>query len=376
MTASRALKLAVLCPHFSPDTAPTGAVMTKIVEELAARGHEIHVVTALPWYRDHAVADGWHGPWIRREVTPWGSITRLYPFPGSDKTNLIRRALGFAGFSLLAAVSGLRGGRVDGVLAMSPPLTNGVIGWLMAKVRRGVLVFNIQDIFPDAAIESGAISTTNRRGRLIIAGAKRLERFSYHRSDAVTVLSADLQHNVQAKIRASFVDRVRVIPNFVLTEEIRPLPRLTRYRRELGIGDETVVLYAGNVGFSQSLGLVIAAARALPDTTFVINGEGGAKESLINEARGLANIRFCGYQPIERLPEVLASGDVHVVALEGRDWAMSACHPRRTRFSRRAERSSPPSIRIRRCRESWQPARPESSVHPTTRPHSSALSSN
>ena len=55
------LRIAVLCPHFEPDTAPTGAVMTRIVHELAELGHELQVVTALPWYRDHAVEPEWRG---------------------------------------------------------------------------------------------------------------------------------------------------------------------------------------------------------------------------------------------------------------------------------------------------------------------------
>ncbi|MDP9464629.1 MAG: glycosyltransferase WbuB, partial [Actinomycetota bacterium] len=122
MTPAR-LRIAVLCPHFAPDTAPTGEVMTRIVTELAALGHELHVVTALPWYRRHALEPGWEGRWVRRETTEWGSITRVNPFPGSDKRNLARRAAGFVGFSALAGLTSLRGGRVDGVIAMSPPLT-------------------------------------------------------------------------------------------------------------------------------------------------------------------------------------------------------------------------------------------------------------
>ena len=43
----RALRLVVLGPHFDPDTAPTGRVLSRIVGELAARGHELHVVAAL-----------------------------------------------------------------------------------------------------------------------------------------------------------------------------------------------------------------------------------------------------------------------------------------------------------------------------------------
>jgi colanic acid biosynthesis glycosyl transferase WcaI len=108
---------------------------------------------------------------------------------------------------------------------------------------------------------------------------------------------------------------VHVIPNFVDTDAIAPLPRTTRFRTELGIGDEPVVLYAGNVGFSQSLDLVVAAARRMKDVTFLINGDGAAKPQLVRSAAGAPNIRFAGYQPASRLAEVLATGDVHVVPL-------------------------------------------------------------
>ena len=47
------MNLLVICPHYAPDVAPTGEVMTSIVEALAARGHRLHIVTALPWYRHH-----------------------------------------------------------------------------------------------------------------------------------------------------------------------------------------------------------------------------------------------------------------------------------------------------------------------------------
>ena len=152
------LRIAVLCPHFTPDSAPTGVVMTRIVAELAGLGHELHVITALPWYRNHAVEPGWETRWFRRETTEWGSITRVNPFAGSDKRNLVRRAAGFVGFSALAGLASVRGGRVDAVIAMSPPLTMGLTGWGTHLVRRGPLVFNIQDVFPDAAVETGAIS--------------------------------------------------------------------------------------------------------------------------------------------------------------------------------------------------------------------------
>ncbi len=311
---SKKLRLIVLCPHFEPDMAPTGVVMTRIVHELAARGHELHVVTSLPWYRKHQVESGWAGALWRVEKTNWGSISRVQPFAGKTKSNLLRRAVGFVLFSYFVGLRALFTGRfwrrVDGVLAMSPPLTLGLIGWHTKLFRGGKLVFNIQDVFPDAAIETGAIS--NQR---VIAAASWLERVSYQRSDSVVLLSDDLANNVQRKLEQKFHKRIKVIPNFVDTQAIVPMSRLTNYRRELGIDESLVVMYAGNVGFSQSLELLLEAARVLPEVMFVINGEGAARNSLEAKASTLNNVKFGDYQDVSRLSEVLATGDLHVVPL-------------------------------------------------------------
>ena len=295
--------------------APTGVVMSRIVHELANRGHELHVVTSLPWYRKHQVEQGWSGALWRVEKTNWGSITRVQPFAGKTKSNLLRRAVGFILFSYLVGLRALFAGkvwrRVDGVLAMSPPLTLGLIGWHTKLFRGGKLVFNIQDIFPDAAIKTGAI--TNKK---IISFASWLERTSYKCSDSVVLLSDDLANNVQSKLEQKFHKRVKVIPNFVDTQAITPMSRMTKYRTELGIDDALVVMYAGNVGFSQSLEMLVSAARELPHLIFVINGEGAARESLKKSANGLSNVRFGDYQDVSRLSEVLATGDIHVVPLK------------------------------------------------------------
>jgi len=150
----------------------------------------------------------------------------------------------------------------------------------------------------------------------VIAVARRLERISYHRAAAVTVLSDDLRDNVVSKMKASHQSRVHVIPNFVDTEVIRPADRMTDLRRELGIGDEPVVLYAGNIGFSQSLEMVIDAAVEFPDVMFLINGDGAARGALQDRAVALRNVVFSGYQPAQRLPEVLATGDIHLIPLK------------------------------------------------------------
>jgi len=308
------VNLLIICPHFAPDVAPTGEVMTAIVEQWAAQGHRLHVVTALPWYRGHRIEQGWDHRLVQTENTDWGSISRLHPFP-TDKSNIPARALAFGGFTGVAsAVAGRSPIRPDAVLAMSPPLIIGLAGWAAARRYRVPFVFNVQDVFPDVAIEVGAIT-----GSKVIAAAKWLERFLYLRSDAVTVLSDDLRQNLATKIAGRRPERIRVIPNFVDTEAIQPRSRDNSYRREFGLGDRTVVMYAGNLGYSQSVDLLIEAARRYrdrPDVVFVINGAGSARAGLAATAEGLDNLVWVDLQPKERLPEVLAAADIHTVLLK------------------------------------------------------------
>ena len=321
------MRLLVVCPHLEPDAAPTGAVISRIILELARGGHEIDVVTALPWYRGHRVAAGWRGRPLRRshpgETLPRAvaggpspgsiAVTRVHPLP-TPRHSIVARGAGFAGFTLLAAAASvLRRNRPHAVLAMSPPLTLGLAGWAAAKRFRVPLIFNVQDVFPDAAIEVGAISD-----RRIIAAARKLERLVYGACDAVTVLSEEMRVNVAAKVDPARGPVVRVIPNFCDPEAIRPQGRHTAYRIENGLGERTVVMYAGNIGHSQPLEMLVAAARACRDrrdVVFVINGEGSAREALEESAAGLSNLVLVDFQPAARISEVLATADVHVIML-------------------------------------------------------------
>ncbi len=310
------MKIQVLCPHFEPDSAPTGEFMSAIVNNLGELGHELHVITALPWYREHAVETGWEGKLTRTEERPWGKITRVHPFP-TDKTNIAARAAAFAGFTAI----GLGTAVIDRfdpdiVFAMSPPLSLGVAGWLAAK-RRGVpFVFNIQDVFPDVAIETGTISNPK-----VIAGAQKLEKFVYDRADVVTVLSEEMQRNVEGKTDST----TTIIPNFVDISTFEPQPKENSYRQEFDLVGKRVVMYCGNVGFSQSIELLADAARELAeldDVVFVVNGGGSAIGEVRRRAEGLDNFRIIPYQPVERVPEVLAAADVHVIPLrKGLAWS-------------------------------------------------------
>ena len=218
----------------------------------------------------------------------------------------------------------------------------------MATRRHAPLIFNVQDVYPDVAVELGVLADAR-----VIGLARRLERICYERADAVTVLSEDMKENVAAKTRSA--STVRVIPNFVDTNTITPRPKDNAYRRKFGLGDKRVVMYAGNVGLSQSLDLIIEAAAALAyeeDLVFVVNGGGAARAALERRAEGLPNVRFVDIQPQDRLPEVLAAADLHIVPLERAVQGLLSDGRRAAPAGKRGrrERDNPPARTIGRRR--------------------------
>jgi len=308
------MRILVITPHFEPDTAPTGIIVTSLVEQWVKQGHQIEVVTSLPWYEKHEVETHWKGRLFRREEKESVIVTRLHPFP-QDKNKLFRRLLSFLAFSFLAAIASLlKKGPFDAVIALSPPLTLGNVGKVAAVRHRCKLILNLQDIFPDIAVALGKI-----KSRSSIKLLEKYEKFTYSGSDAITVLSRDLEENVNKKIdRIKIPPQVEVIPNFLISSSIKPQDRLTSYRKEHQLGKKLVVMYAGNLGNSQSFELITDAARKhdeRDDIVYVINGGGVMSDRLKQQANELKNLVVVDYQPIERLSEVLATADLHLVPL-------------------------------------------------------------
>ena len=308
------MRLLVISPHFEPDMAPTGIIVTSLVEQWLEQGHQVEVITSLPWYEKHEVENQWKGRLFRKEEKESLTVTRLHPFP-QDKNKLIRRLVGFLAFSFLALIASVsKKGPFDTVIVISPPLTLGTVGKAAAVRHRCKLLLNLQDIFPDIAITLGKI-----KSRSSIKVLEKYEKLTYSGTDSITVLSKDLEKNVNKKIESiKNPPQITVIPNFLISSSIKPQDRLTEYRKEHHLGEKFVVMYAGNLGNSQSFELITDAAKKhedRDDVVYVINGGGVMSSSLKQQANNLRNLVVIGYQPIERLPEVLATADLHLVPL-------------------------------------------------------------
>lgn len=329
-------RILVICPHFPPGTAPTSWLISELVERLGASGHRVEVITSVPRRSDRTVGTKRRHRLVHRETTEWGRITRVCAF-WTSRTALRYRGPASLAFSACCALAGvLNRRRCDLVLTVSSPFVLGYAGWIVARLRRTPFVFNVQDALADVVQASEVVSGVggDTLGTRLLP---RVEQFLYRSTDAVTVLSEDMAAEVRAKLgssgqarRLSFWQRlrhrrrqrngtqVRMIPNFVDAGFVVPMSVHNSYRSEFGLGNKTVVMYAGNVGLSQPLELMIRAAESFADrddVVFVINGDGSTWDRYAGQAAGRDNMVLVGHQEIERLPEVLAAADIHVVLL-------------------------------------------------------------
>ena len=145
-----------------------------------------------------------------------------------------------------------------------------------------------------------------------------MECFVYAKAQTISVISEGFRRNLLTK--GVPAEKIAVIPNFVDTEFIKLLPRCNDFSRSKNLDDRFVVLFAGNVGLSQGLDTVLAAAGQLvsqSDILFLIVGNGTAKPALEEHVKQkeLVNVKFLPFQPHEVVPELYASADVCLVPL-------------------------------------------------------------
>jgi colanic acid biosynthesis glycosyl transferase WcaI len=305
---------------FSPDGVSTAQLLTELAAELQAAGNEMTVLTTTPHFNVDIEARA-RQPLGRR----WGRLLQesrcgsipVYHVRIRDKGNrVLSRLLDYAVFHVVSVVAGaVLGVGYDVILAPSPPLTIGIGAWLIGLMRRAPFVYNVQEIFPDVAIRLGVL-----RNHSLVRLLYWLERFTYRRARRVVVISEWFRRDLLAK--GVPTEKLVVIPNFVDTDFIRPLPRHNRFSSLHGLEDRFVVLYAGNLGLTQGLEAVLEAAASLaehPDIRFLLAGDGARRAWLEREvaARGLPNVTLLPYQPRSAVPEMYATSDVCLVPLKG-----------------------------------------------------------
>jgi len=312
---ARPLRLLVYGINFWPELTGVGKYTGEMCRWLAARGHEVHVVTAPPYYPAWRVAEGYHALEWRAERWPESApvhVTRC-PLWVPRKPGTLKRMLHLASFALssLPTLWARLRLRPDMLLVVAPTLFAAPGALALARLLRVPTWLHVQDFEVDAMFNLGmGVRSSKLRSAALALESRLMQMFGRVSSITPRMVDRLVDKGVGA-------DRCALFPNWVDLASVFPLTGANAFRAELGIDDDDfVVLYAGNMGEKQGLDLLVDAARLLQGQRrlhFVLAGDGAARPRLQLAAQGLDRVHWLSLQPEDRLNELLNAADIHAL---------------------------------------------------------------
>lgn len=309
----------IISAWFPPEHGPFGQMMFELARYLGEKGLRVEVITCVPSQTAGHVLHGFRNRLYQEQRSVQNvRVRRVGILPRRCRVDRppgrLYRMAAFAWFTFAASVAAILGSQPKAMFAVLQPLILAVPLLAIGRLRRSKVVFNVQDLHPDALINVGLI-----RSPVVIAALRRMERTAYRKADRIVVICNDFRdHCVE---RGADPSRIAVIPNWIDLDEIRPQALPSPLRGALGIeGASFVALYAGTIGLVSGAEVLLEAVAGLPKDAgvhVVFVGEGQLVPRLKAEVveRGLACVHFLSFQPRERLNDVQALGDVSMVTL-------------------------------------------------------------
>jgi len=296
-------------PNYAPELTGIPPLVTDAAEWLAARGHAVHVATAVPNYPERRIHAGYRGGFRWRERRGDVSLERswLRVRPGESFVDKALYEASFAAIGFPAVARRL--GTVDVLVCLVPSLAAAIASAAAVRARRSRIghvprfVLWVQDLVLVAAT---AVGRTDRRavGSLLRAAGK-LESAAVRQADRVVVCSPGFEDYFVSKGVPE--RRIATVYNWVDEAWITPAAAGSD-------GRPTRLLYAGNLGYTQGFDTLIDALRLVRSPVEVeLVGEGNAACEVRRLAAGFSNVRV--RPPVARadFPALLASADAHLV---------------------------------------------------------------
>lgn len=300
--------------NYAPELTGIGKYTGEMCAWLASQGHEVSVITALPYYPEWEIHKKYRNKLWVKETLDNVNVYRC-PLYVPQKVTSARRIIHEFSFLLSTIPIWFKivlQRKYDVVVCISPPFHLSFFSLLYAKLRNAKLITHVQDLQIDAAKNLGMIKSA-----ALLEIMFQMEKKLLKSSSLVSTISLGMKRKIASK--GIDLSKILLFPNWADETKIRPLPRAESLREEFGINDTTkVILYSGNLGEKQGLEIIVDVAKSYnsnKDVIFVISGSGGGKENLMKLVReaNLKNVQFFPLQPYDRLSALLATADIHLV---------------------------------------------------------------
>lgn len=302
-------RLLFLNRSFHPDVEATGQLLTELCEELSG-DFEIHIICGNPLYRKVKKRGLIHKT-SHHHVTVWRVNNTAFP-----KKVFFFRLINLTSYYFLCFLWVFFLKRMDCVIAETDPPLLASIAYIYSRIQGCPFIYYSQDIWPQVGVATGRFSYP-----FLVKILKKLNGFLYSQARQIVIPGRDMRERLEEEHHIPS-QKIAVVENWADPSVIHPVNRKDNpFIHENSLGSKFVVMYSGNIGFSQDLENLIHAAdslKAIDDILFVLIGEGALKESLIDTATslGLNNVKFLDYQEKKGLKYSLNAAHVHLVPLK------------------------------------------------------------
>jgi len=306
------MKLIYVSQYFPPEVGAAASRGYDLIQELLRKKHEVTVLTELPHYPSSVVDEKYKKSLTFREKYNSINVVRNFVFV-SERSNFYQRTALYFSF-MFSSIFGSKGIKnVDIVFATSPPLTVGLAGWIISKIKKSKFVLDIRDLWPESALALGELNEG------IIAGIlKKIELFLYRKADLITIAVPGFRKYItDLKISNK---KIIDLPNGANVELFSPAPNSKKIREKFSWEEKFLILFSGNHGLAQGLEYLLKTADSLKDfedLRFIFIGDGVVKEKLIKmkQKMQLDSVIFLDKVDRDQMPSFISAMDVCLVPL-------------------------------------------------------------
>lgn len=233
-------------------------VLTSPKHPLAGPAHE--VLDGVPHYRTPSAARGFAPPYAAEILSMLRLASRIVQVARREHATLLH--------------------------AHSPVLNGLPALWASRKLGLP-LIYETRAFWEDAAVDHG----TTREGSVRYRLSRGLETFLFRRADRVVTIAEAMRAEIVGRGVSPL--RIRVVPNGVDTDRLRPAPRNPALAARLGLDGGPVLGFVGSFYRYEGLGFLLEAvpelAARLPGLRVVLVGGGEEDAELRRTAAGLGD---------------------------------------------------------------------------------------
>ncbi len=285
--------------YFLEEDDPGGSRWNELTRVWTDMGHSVTVLGGMMHANGTEKRQEYKGKHFVKKQQGAVTVWRCHVSEAYNK-HFIGRLWGYFSFMFSSAYAGLfkAKGKFDVVIVTSPPLFVGASGYLVSRLRGMPFVFEVRDLWPESAIDTGVLTNG-----MVIKFAYWVEAFIYRTAKLINVLTPAFYKSLIEKkgIPPTKLIQISNAADFSLSEKLLAEFDRDAFRKQHGLEGKFVITYVGAHGVANHLEQILDAGEALKDTNvlFLLIGQGMEKERLIKMAqeRKVPNVTFLDSVP-------------------------------------------------------------------------------